>query len=128
MLDDVKEYISNCSKWILTKKGKNINQKVKKIIPLGPLERVVIDGWELDKDLKTLTGYSHVIDIIDHFSKYLLSIPVKNNNAQNILYCLKQFFQFVGVPKIIQSDNGTEYNNSTINNFLTTNEVKHILF
>ena len=69
-----------------------------------------------------------MIDIIDHFSKYLLSIPVKNNNAQNILYCLKQFFQFVGVPKIIQSDNGTEYNNSTINNFLTTNEVKHILF
>ena len=126
MLDDVKEYIGNCSKCILSKKGKNINQKVKKIIPLGPLDRVVIDGWALDEDIKSLTGYSHIIDIIDHFSKYLLSIPVKNNNAQNILYCLKQFFQFVGVPKIIQSDNGTEYNNSIINNFLTTHEVKHI--
>ena len=73
-----------------------------------------------------MTGYSHIIDIIAHFSKYLLSIPVKNNNAQNLLYYFKQFFHFVGVPKIIQSDNGTEYNNSIINNFLTTHEVKHI--
>ena len=55
-----------------------------------------------------------------------MSIPIKNNNAQNILFCLKQFFTFVGKPQILQSDNGTEYNNGIINNFLTTNNVKHI--
>jgi hypothetical protein len=33
-------------------------------------------------------------------------------------YCLKQFINYIGIPKIVQSDNGKEYNNTTINNFL----------
>ena len=126
LLEDVKEFIGECPKCVLAKKGKKINNKINQIIPKGPLERVVIDGWELDTDLKNLTGFTHIVDIIDHFSKYLISIPIKSNNAQNILYCLKQFFLFVGKPKIIQSDNGIEYNNAVINNFLVTNNIKHI--
>lgn len=38
----------------------------------GPLERVVADGWELDEYLKKITGYNWVIDLIDHFSKFLI--------------------------------------------------------
>jgi hypothetical protein len=59
-----------------------------------------------------------VIDIVDHFSKFLMSIPVCNNDSQNILYCLKQFINYIGIQKIVQSDKGKEYNNTTINNFL----------
>jgi transposase InsO family protein len=52
-----------------------------------------------------------VIDIIDHFTRYLWSYPVKNNNAQNALYCIKNFCMMLGYPKILQSDNGSEYKN-----------------
>ena len=38
---------------------------------------MVIDGWELDQKLKEIAGYIWVIDMIDHFSKYLLSKPIK---------------------------------------------------
>ena len=31
-----------------------------------------------------------------------------------------------GKPKIFQSDNGTEYKNTLINNYLTTNNINHI--
>ena len=71
----------------------------------------------LENDLKSIAGFSWVIDLIDHFSKFLMSIPVKNNNADNILYCLKELFNYVGKPSIFQSDNGLEYNNSIIKIF-----------
>ena len=81
---DVKEFIDNCKECILAKKGKCIKPKDKIIITKGPLDRVVADGWELDVEIKSLTGFSWVIDIIDHFSKFLMSVPVKNNNGINI--------------------------------------------
>ena len=70
----------------MAKKGNIIKQKNKVIITKGPLERIVADGWMLENDLKSIAGFSWVIDLIDHFSKFLMSIPVKNNNADNILY------------------------------------------
>ena len=44
----------------------------KKIITKGPKERYVIDGWKLHEDLADISGYTWVIDIIDHFSKYMM--------------------------------------------------------
>ena len=49
----------------LSKKRKKINQKTKVIVTKGPLERVVVDGWQLDNDVKNITGYTWVIDMID---------------------------------------------------------------
>ena len=86
MLEDIKEFINNSSKCIMSKNGKFIKTKSKMIIAKDPLERIVIDGWELDIDIKNITHYNWVIDIVDHFSKFLMSIPVCNNDSQNILY------------------------------------------
>ena len=80
--------------------GEPIKLKPIKIISKGPCERFVIDGWKLPKHLVEITGYEWVIDVIDHFTKYLWSYPVKNNNAQNALYCIKNFCMMVGYPKI----------------------------
>ena len=52
LLDDVKEYVDNCSKCIISTKDKNINSKLKIIITNGPLELVVAGGWKLDNELK----------------------------------------------------------------------------
>lgn len=46
-----------------------------------------------------------------------MSIPIINNNADNVLYCIKEYFTYIGKPKIFHSANGSEYNNSTINIF-----------
>ena len=49
-------------------KRKKININLKTIITKGPLESIVIDGWELDQELKNITGFNWVIDLIEHFS------------------------------------------------------------
>jgi len=53
----------------------------------------------LDNELKKITGFNWVIDIIDHFSKFMMSVPIINNNEDNILYCLKQYFTCIGDQK-----------------------------
>ena len=55
-----------------------------------------------------------------------MSIPFKNNNAENILICLKLYFNNIGMSKIFQSHNGSEYKNAVVNNYLTSNNIKHI--
>lgn len=117
MIEDIKEFINKCSKRIIAKNGKFIKPKSKIIVTKDPSERIVIDGWESDINIKNITHYKWVIDIA-HFSKFLMSIPVFNNDAQNINY--------IGIPKIVQSDNGKEYNNATINNFLKNNNIEHL--
>ena len=92
----------NCPTCIKTKFGKLIKSNPKKIVAKGPKERYIIDGWKLHQELAKITGYSWVIDIIDHFSKYIMSFPVENNNAVNALNCLKEFCILIGYPKILQ--------------------------
>ena len=56
----------------------------------------------------------------------MFSFPIKENNAQNALMAIKEFCYFVGCPKILQTDNGMEYNNSIIEDFCNKNNIKHI--
>ena len=92
----------------------------------GPKIRYVIDGWKLHKIIFNRTGFSWVVDIVDHFSKFLWSYPIETNTAQNILTSLKQFIFSFGSPEILQSDNGSEYKNSLMANFCNENNIKQI--
>ena len=60
------------------------------------------------------------------FQKFLKSYPVKENNAQNALFCIKDFCNFVGFPNIIISDNGSEYKNHIIKEYCDNNKILQI--
>ena len=51
----------------------------KKIDVKGPKERYVADAWKLPKNIAEQTGYAYVLDIIDYFSKFMMSFPIENN-------------------------------------------------
>lgn len=71
-------------------KRKKIKPKSKQIFPNGPLDRIVADTCELPEYLKIKTQYAWVLDIIDYFSKYILSYPLILKNADNILIGIKE--------------------------------------
>ena len=52
-----------------------------------------------------------IIDIIEHFSKYMLSYPIEKLEADNSLICLKTFCTKFGYPNILQSDKRAEFIN-----------------
>lgn len=99
------------SKNSLKSKILTIKTKVSKI-------RYVIDGWKLHNFNQNRNGFSLMVGIVDYFSKFILSYTIVNNNAKNILNSLTQFAFSFGIFEILQSDNGSEYKNDIISNFL----------
>ena len=70
-------------------------------------------------------GYRYVLVIIDSFSKFGWTVPLKNKNDQTI----RDSFENILIiskrkPNLIESDRGKEFYNSTFQNFLNNN-IKH---
>ena len=89
------------------------------------------DIWSLDiLDLKDYgpennRGYRYVLIIIDNFSKFGWTIPLKNKNAQTI----KDSFENILIsskrkPNLIESDRGKEFYNNIFQEFLNKNDIK----
>ena len=91
----------------------------------------VDDTWSLDiLDLKDYgpennRGYRYVLVIIDNFSKFGWTSPLKNKNAQTI----KDSFENILItskrkPNLIESDRGKEIYNNIFQDFLNKNKIK----
>ena len=70
-------------------------------------------------------GYRYVLVVIDNFSKYGWTIPLKNKNAQTI----KDSFENILIsskrkPNLIESDRGKEFYNNIFQDFLNKNNIK----
>ena len=89
------------------------------------------DIWSLDiLDLKDYgpennRGYRCVLVILDNFSKFGWTVPIKNKNAQTI----KVSFENILVnskrkPNLIESDRGKEFYNNIFQDFLNKNNIK----
>ena len=104
----------------------------KKSYPTNKTDVYHIDDiWSLDiLDLKDYgsennKGYRYVLVIIDNFSKYGWTIPLKNKNAQTI----KDSFENIIIsskrkPNLIESDRGKEFYNNIFQDFLNKNNIK----
>ena len=89
------------------------------------------DIWSLDiLDLKDYgpennRGYRYVLVIIDNFSKFGWTVPLKNKNAQTI----KDSFENILInskrkPNLIETDRGKEFYNNIFQDFLNKNDIK----
>ena len=89
------------------------------------------DIWSLDiLDLKDYgpennRGYRYVLVVIDNFSKFGWTIPLKNKNSQSI----KNSFENVLLsskrsPTLIETDRAKEFYNNIFQDFLNKNNIK----
>ena len=70
-------------------------------------------------------GYRYVLVIIDNFSKYGWTVPLKNKNAQTIKNSFENFvINSKRSPNLIESDRGKEYYNNIFQDFLNKNDIK----
>jgi len=70
-----------------------------------------IDLMDFSNLSKFNSGYSFLLNVIDIFSKFLWSIPLKNKSGENVAYHIQNIIMSEGVPRVIASDNGTEFRN-----------------
>ena len=119
---------------------KNIKTFINEIYSRGPKKNYdtnktdvyyIDDIWSLDIfDLKDYGpenngGYRNVLVVIDNFSKFGWTIPLKNKNAQTI----KDSFENILInskrkPNLIESDRGREFYNNTFQDFLNKNNIE----
>ena len=89
------------------------------------------DIWSLDiLDLKDYgpennRGYRYVLVIIDNFSKFGWTIPLKNKNVQTIKDSLENILtNSKRKPDLIETDRGKEFYNNIFQDFLNKNNIR----
>ena len=104
----------------------------KKFYPTNKTDVYHIDDiWSLDiLDLKDYgpennRGYRYILVIIDNFSKFGWTIPLKNKNAQTIKDSFENIIiSFKRKPNLIETDRGKEFYNNIFQEFLNKNNIK----
>ena len=77
---------------------------------IGPInsDQAVIDANE---------GMNFVLVIIDAFTRFIQTYPIKSTSAASALYSFTQWISNFGVPSEIVTDNGTQFANELIEEF-----------
>jgi hypothetical protein len=114
MKADVGYYISSCSTCQrLSQVKRTVYDEAFSISSSAPMEKCSIDTlgpFPPDKD-----GNIYIIVIIDCFSRYVCLYPAADCTADSAAHAIVHFFGHFGVPKILHSDNGSQYANQVIN-------------
>ena len=89
------------------------------------------DTWSIDiLDLKDYgpennRGYRYVLVVIDNFSKFGWTTPLKNKNAQTIKHSFENILiNSKRKPNLIETDRGKEFYNNIFKDFLNKNNIK----
>lgn len=91
---------------------------VKPIITTAPDQIWQMDLLELGKKYQD-NGYISILVIVDCFSKYIWTYPLKDKSADSILSCLQQLLPN-HKPLKMMSDNGKEFTNLKVRQLLSS--------
>lgn len=69
-------------------------------------------------------GCSYLLTVIDMFSKYAFVVPLKNKSGATLKVAFKDIFSEGRVPEKLQTDQGTEFENSTVGIYLHSMGVR----
>ena len=86
--------------------------------PLTPTETPPRAWHTIGTDLFHLDG-SHYLLVADYYSKYsfVRKLPQGQSNSRTIVTLLKQIFSEHGIPKVVRSDNGPQYDGQAFRDF-----------
>ena len=88
-----------------------------------PKERYQADTVLLSNYV-TSDGNKYLFTMIDHFTKYNWIETLKEKTARIILRVFKRWIWTHYIPTILQTDNGTEFKNKTMNQFCQENNIQ----
>ena len=109
---DVEKFASGCDRCIRRKSNINTRAPLVSVTTTYPLELICMDFLTLET---AKGGYSNILVITDHFSKYSLAIPTRNQTAKttaDVLY--NDFILHYGIPTRLHSDQGPNFESQTI--------------
>ena len=107
------------------------NQKVS-VAPLQPIpvaeepfSRVIVDC--VGPLPKTKAGNQYLLTVMCASTRFPEAIPLRNIKAKNIVKALIKFFTMVGLPRSIQSDQGTNFMSGLFQQVMYQLGIKQVL-
>jgi transposase InsO family protein len=74
------------------------------------------DHYQIDlaQFVKSVDGYTHCLVLVDVFTGFIVLRPLKTKSAPEVTRTLWEIFCLIGIPRVLQSDNGKEFVNETL--------------
>ena len=111
----------------MLKKNKAIfkRESCGQIVSSYPKKSYIIDVTDLPEDFYDKNKI-YLFNIVEHFSKFGMFYIIKDKKSKTVVEKLKLSFQSYGFPDEIGSDNGGEFKNALVENYLAKNNIKFI--
>jgi transposase InsO family protein len=125
MVKDCQNHVSACIQCQRYNIGKHGYHPPKNIMALLPFDHVCIDLKEMPTSTK---GNCYYLLLIDVATRFIFIRPLKDKFMYSIAQSLLKIFCDIGFPKILQSDNGSEFVNAILEalNKISKIDERHI--
>jgi hypothetical protein len=118
----VQEVCSSCKTCQRWNQAKKVFTQLNFIKAFRPWDHIQMD---LITSFTEAQGYKYILTIVDIFTSFVVNIPLRTKEASEIISALWQLFTIMGLPKIIQTDNGGEFKNDLVTLLLKKLNVLH---
>ena len=114
---DAEEFVRSCPE-CLKNTPPNKEPLLPTQLPTYPWEKVASDLFELNK--------VNYILVVDYFSRYVEVQHLKSTTASIVIRTLKSIFSRHGVPSVLVTDNGPQYDCKEMKEFAESYAFKHV--
>ncbi|CAG9133253.1 unnamed protein product [Plutella xylostella] len=123
----IKKYVSACIDCAYAKKAANGREGL-----LHPIEKVAIPFHTLHIDhlgpfVKSKRGFTHTLNVVDSFTKFLFIKPVRSTSTKNVINALQDIFDIFRAPDRLISDRGSCFTAHAFRRFCLERGIKHVL-
>lgn len=120
---NVKDWLAGERVYSLHKPTRHIFRRNKSVVSR------VDEQWQADLvDMQHFrasnSGCKYLLTVVDMFSKYAFVVPLKNKSGSTLKAAFKDIFSEGRVPEKLQTDQGTEFENSTVGKYLHSMGVR----
>ncbi len=119
---DIKEALSTCTpclRYNVQKRGFHPLRSITADLPWDHIAIDLVTPLPLSEN-----GYDTLLVIVDIMTKFCILRCLSSKGMEKIAKAVWEVFSTFGVPKIIQSDNGTEFVNQLITELVTLNGIE----
>jgi transposase InsO family protein len=117
MSQDITTWIEECDRCIRRKSSTIQRAPLVNITTTSPLELVCMDFLTLEP---SKGNYQHILVITDHFTRFAMAIPTRNQLARTVADAFyNNFILHYGIPERIHSDQGANFESTIIKELYT---------